>query len=470
MKLGGYETIIHFIRQHPSKCSRTVLSDVMLKFGEQFAHNTLLSVFLTEVQNTVKKTFHTKCSEKKAIEYYQIYKKLLTCEKKTKVQNEKSFKHVSKEKENIARNQQKSELALGGVSSNKETSFCSNPDSLALTYPASPVLITMANEAGLPPFLMARIIVEQTLLERNLNGNIAYDAGNSENCSGTTERTQNNENCLSVERGDKTHLQQQSASSLEMGSAQKFIEKESSQNQLLPVSLITYGMSSKISQSNIITTSLESRGGVTEHMEQSGAIEKKLSTKFEDETFKCDHPSHQTDVRQNRHPQSLKNKLSAMMKNPGLIPDSFLRDQVKQCISYDVCYGPINDAIRHSVGLEYEEKLITHLTQQNLPFLTENDLRKRGYDKTPDTKLEVPIAVNDHPVCWIESKASFGDLETHKGYLREQYYSYWNRFGPGLVIYWFGFIESIEEEMKRQGILIMDRFPSSSEITFMNSV
>lgn len=57
----------------------------------------------------------------------------------------------------------------------------------------------------------------------------------------------------------------------------------------------------------------------------------------------------------------------------------------------------------------------------------ERALRQRGFDKTPDLKLEVPIAVDGHIVNWIESKASFGDEITHSKYLEEQFWSYRNR-------------------------------------------
>ncbi len=99
--------------------------------------------------------------------------------------------------------------------------------------------------------------------------------------------------------------------------------------------------------------------------------------------------------------------------------------------------------------------------EKGIPFLDESQLRSQGYDKTPDVKLEMPCVLGRRQVItWIESKALFADKLSHDTYLRDQYWTYHDRFGPGLVIYWFGFVDSIDQNID-QKILISSDFPEN---------
>ena len=60
-------------------------------------------------------------------------------------------------------------------------------------------------------------------------------------------------------------------------------------------------------------------------------------------------------------------------------------------------------------------------------------------------------------INWIDSKAMFGDEETHVNDVLPQVVSYVNRYGPGLVIYWFGYVDSIANQDPQ--ITILDHFP-----------
>ncbi|XP_033844179.1 CDAN1-interacting nuclease 1 isoform X1 [Periophthalmus magnuspinnatus] len=153
-----------------------------------------------------------------------------------------------------------------------------------------------------------------------------------------------------------------------------------------------------------------------------------------------------------------KSVLNSMLKEPSLIPDQTLAKNIYQCTINDCCYGPLVDCIKHAIGQEHEVLLRDKLKERNMSFLDETQLRTMGYDKTPDIILEVPVAVDGHIVHWIESKASFGDDYSHRTYLNEQFWSYWNRFGPGLVIYWYGFIAELDCQRDR-GIMLKECFP-----------
>ncbi|XP_048516092.1 CDAN1-interacting nuclease 1 isoform X2 [Athalia rosae] len=163
--------------------------------------------------------------------------------------------------------------------------------------------------------------------------------------------------------------------------------------------------------------------------------------------------------------KSCRTEVTKLLKDTTLIEDKDLAYEIYLCIIQDDRYGPISDAEKHSVGQEYEVKLQRCIRERNIAFHDEGHLRLRGYDKTPDIKLEVPIAVNGFVINWIESKALFGNSQVHNQYMKEQFLSYWNRFGPGLVIYWFGYLDVLNQDNERK-FIIMDHFPEV--ITYMN--
>lgn len=154
--------------------------------------------------------------------------------------------------------------------------------------------------------------------------------------------------------------------------------------------------------------------------------------------------------------------ISAMMEDTTSIEDPRLASEIFICIISDEVYGPIINATRRAIGQEYEEKLKKELIALGLSYVDEEHLKMIGCDKTPDIKLDVPILINSRVVNWIESKASFGDKENHAGYLKNQYICYSNRYGPGLVVYWFGYIKELEEDGP---IMLTDHFPTN--IVFM---
>lgn len=58
--------------------------------------------------------------------------------------------------------------------------------------------------------------------------------------------------------------------------------------------------------------------------------------------------------------------------------------------------------------------------------------------------MQVPILLKGHLVNWIDSKAMFGDDQSHNENALKQYGTYVNRFGAGAVVYWFGFVQDLQ--------------------------
>jgi hypothetical protein len=80
-----------------------------------------------------------------------------------------------------------------------------------------------------------------------------------------------------------------------------------------------------------------------------------------------------------------------------------------------------------------EERLFECLRLHDIAYMSETELFKLGYPKTPDALLSVPVALplfDDSSfviVNWIESKAFFGNGKQHESYLQKQYWAYHNR-------------------------------------------
>eukprot|EP00571_Detonula_confervacea_P011101 CAMPEP_0172306886 /NCGR_PEP_ID=MMETSP1058-20130122/7863_1 /TAXON_ID=83371 /ORGANISM="Detonula confervacea, Strain CCMP 353" /LENGTH=367 /DNA_ID=CAMNT_0013018915 /DNA_START=97 /DNA_END=1200 /DNA_ORIENTATION=- len=167
---------------------------------------------------------------------------------------------------------------------------------------------------------------------------------------------------------------------------------------------------------------------------------------------------------------------AVMAKNDCAPLLSRLSLEVREAIDLDPMYGPRQDRERHNVGIEYELLLEQTLQSMDIPFETEAELRVRGTAKTPDVLLSCPVGLrvrrkeSQNPlclnnnkeedttfqqspsvinledddeyewkiICWIDSKALFGDVETHTNSVLPQVETYVHRFGPGLVLYWFG--------------------------------
>lgn len=157
-----------------------------------------------------------------------------------------------------------------------------------------------------------------------------------------------------------------------------------------------------------------------------------------------------------------KQETNKALRNPeSLISENArLASEVHLCNVLDDDYGPVSDMIKQSIGHEKEVYLKRRAKELGLVFKDEDQMRAEGFDKTPDLRLEIPVAIEGVVIHWIESKASFGDESTHSVYLKDQFWSYQNRFGPGIVIYWFGFIEELDVN-RSKGILLFDHLPEN---------
>ncbi len=141
-----------------------------------------------------------------------------------------------------------------------------------------------------------------------------------------------------------------------------------------------------------------------------------------------------------------------LVKNPERIKDNRLRKEISQVVKKDIVYSPEGNEMQYARGKMGEKRLCEWLDKQDLKYQTEEQLKSK-HQKTPDALLSKPLQTNGMNIRWIESKASFGDEVEIRRNTKRQLKAYSELFGQGMVVYWFGFIDSVHPP---KNVLIVD--------------
>lgn len=131
------------------------------------------------------------------------------------------------------------------------------------------------------------------------------------------------------------------------------------------------------------------------------------------------------------------------IRNLDNYPDGRLKKEVLEAMEFDYFFSSKAHDMHAEKGELGESVLATWLTENGLTYRSENDLRAEGFTKTPDFLLDEEIEIDAVQVSWIESKALFGDKREHAHYIKKQFREYEKKFGVGMIVYWYGFIDGI---------------------------
>ncbi|MDR3075229.1 MAG: C15orf41 family protein [Candidatus Methanoplasma sp.] len=147
------------------------------------------------------------------------------------------------------------------------------------------------------------------------------------------------------------------------------------------------------------------------------------------------------------------------IKSPELLDSPDTAEEVRDVVRNDYVYSPVANDRQRERGIWGEELLHEWLDGQGITYKTEEDLRGGEGQKTPDCLLDEPMVYEGKKICWIESKASFGDNVEFRFNSRKQLCPYTKLFGPGLVVYWTGCLDDMEcpEDVYISDMSVLDR-------------
>jgi|GEM_PF-150513 len=128
------------------------------------------------------------------------------------------------------------------------------------------------------------------------------------------------------------------------------------------------------------------------------------------------------------------------VRNPSCIQNKRVHRDIQEVVEKDYIYSPAGTDLQVKRGKDGEATMAIILDQYKIQYLVEKELRGVS-TKTPDFLLHKPLIVDGMVINWIESKANFGDLvEVRRNYTK-QLSAYVKLFGPGMVVYWFGYVD-----------------------------
>ena len=153
-----------------------------------------------------------------------------------------------------------------------------------------------------------------------------------------------------------------------------------------------------------------------------------------------------------------KKEFWSYINDPNLLESEETANEVREAVKNDIVYSPEANNRQKERGIWGENLLHEWLDGQGVGYRTENDLRGTESTKTPDCLLDYPVIYKGHKICWVESKASFGDNIEFRFNSRKQLVPYTQLFGPGLVVYWVGCLDDLEcpEGVYVSDISVMD--------------
>ena len=136
------------------------------------------------------------------------------------------------------------------------------------------------------------------------------------------------------------------------------------------------------------------------------------------------------------------------------VKDQRIRKELERAQETDLVYSQKGYEIQRDRGIEGEERIARWLDDRTLSYKTEEDLKGSG--KTVDFLLDEPIEIDidgeKKKVNWIESKGSFGDMKKLRRDYTVQLKPYTELWGPGIVVYWFGYLEGMEMWLQARDI------------------